>query len=69
VLYLAKVRGEPTLQKSEISSYKWANAEEAKKLLFVNYHPIIDAAEAYIAENSRSSPKKLSQENPPQENN
>lgn len=69
VLYLAKVRGEPTLQKSEISSHKWATAEEAKKLLFVNYHPIIDAAEAYIAENSRSFPKKLSQENNPQENN
>ena len=57
VLYLAKVRGEPTLQKSEISAYKWANAEEAKKLLFVNYHPIIDAAEVYIAENSRYKPR------------
>lgn len=57
VLYLAKVRGEPTLQKSEICAYQWANAEEAKKLLFINYHPIIDAAEVYIAENSRYTPK------------
>ena len=57
VLYLAKVRGEPTLQKSEICAYQWANAEEAKKLLFVNYHPIIDAAEVYIAENSRFKPR------------
>ena len=31
---------------------------EAKKLLFVNYHPIIDAAEAYIAENSRTYQKR-----------
>lgn len=52
VLYLAKVRGEPILQKSEISSYKWACAKEAKELLFSNYHPIIDAAEEYIAEHS-----------------
>ncbi len=58
VLYLAKVRGEPTLQKSEICAYIWANAEEAKKLLFINYHPIIDAAEQYIAENSRFKPRQ-----------
>ncbi len=54
ILYLAKVRTNPTIQKSEISSYKWVNAEEAKKLLFENYHPIIDEAEKYIKENSRS---------------
>ena len=57
VLYLAKVRGEPTLQKSEISAHRWATASEAKELLFINYHPIIDAAEIYIAENSRYKPR------------
>lgn len=55
VLYLAKVRGTPSIQKSEISSYKWVNAEDAKKLLFGNYHSIIDSAEKYIAENSRTA--------------
>lgn len=52
ILYLAKVRGKPVIQKSEISSYKWADAQSAKALLFENYHAIIDAAETYIAENS-----------------
>ncbi len=54
ILYLAKVRSEPTIQKSEISDYKWVTREQAKKVLFPNYHRIIDEAEAYIKENSHS---------------
>ncbi len=59
ILYLAKVRTSPVIQKSEISSYKWVNAAAAKELLFENYHRIIDEAEIYIKENSRTYfPKK-----------
>ena len=53
ILYLSKVKGAPQIQKSEISSYRWVNAEDAKAILFENYHPLIDAAEKYIKENSR----------------
>ena len=63
ILYLAKVRGNPVIQKSEISSYQWANAEKAIAVLFENYHAIIDAAEEYIKENSRTYfPKKQKSE-------
>ena len=58
ILYLAKVRGKPTIQKSEISSYKWVDAAGAKEVLFSNYHPILDAAEEYIKENSRTYKKQ-----------
>lgn len=54
VLYLAKVREAPVIQKSEISDYKWVTADEAKQILFENYHSIIDEAEKYIKENSRT---------------
>ena len=57
VLYLARVRKNPHIQRSEISAYKWVDAEEAKKLLFENYHDLIDEAESYIREHDNATEK------------
>lgn len=48
VLFLAEANSEPFIRESEIIEYRWVNAQEAKKMLYPEYAPILDKAEAFL---------------------
>ncbi len=48
VLFITEANGEPIIRESEILAYRWADAQEAKKLLYPEYALIIDKAESFL---------------------
>lgn len=48
VLFLAEANGEVVIRKSEIADYRWVNAENARKLLYPEYGPVMDRIETFL---------------------